>query len=672
MRHVSNTDGSNENFLAGFMDDYFAECDEHLTMIRRTLLASEAGEGLSAAALEELFRGVHSLKGLSGMVELREAELIAHHMESYLRDLRGKTASLSAHGLGALIEGAHALEQTIAARKAGQPFPEIDPIVARLSALAGAPAAAPPAADSAARRVDPPAPAPARGPRWLAVFIPSAELAARGIGVDRVRALLRAAGEIIHAAPRVAADGGISFEFVLEGVASDADIVAWAEQGIVVTPAVETPLHGAAQPGVPAGVSGANPAALLAPSHYVRVDLARLDDLMRMIGDVVISRARLADSLVRVEPRVAPALWRAVQENNLAIERQLRDLREGVMRVRLVPVGEIFRRMPFVVRDLAREMDKKVELEMLGQDTEIDKFLIERMLDPILHLVRNAVSHGIESAAERVAAGKPETGKITLSAASVGDRVVLEVTDDGRGVDGARVAARARDVGLALPDGPLDADALLDILCAPGFSTRDSADRISGRGVGMSVVQTSVQELGGTMSIDLGPGQGARFVIELPLTLAITDAIISRVGAQTFAIPQAAIREVVEIDPRTVRALENNEIAPHRGGVLPIIRLAAVFGLEPRAGRALHVFVIGHGQAAVGLAVDRIVGQREVVVRTLTDALIKVDGIVGATDLGDGKVVLILDAARLAAHARERSLIPHGAQTAPLPVRSPA
>jgi two-component system chemotaxis sensor kinase CheA len=662
---MSNADGSNKDFFAGFMDDYFAECDEHLTMIRRILLASEAGESLSAPALEELFRGVHSLKGLSGMVELREAELLAHHMESYLRELRGKTASLTPDGLGALIEGAHALEQTIAARKAGQPFPPIDAIVARLSALSEKHAAAVSLpAETLTRPVAEPVPT-MRGARWLAVFIPSADLAARGIGVDRVRALLREAGEIIHAAPRVGADGGISFEFVLEGAITDTDIASWAEQGVVVTHAVEAPLDVAAPTGVTAAAG-----ALLAPSHYVRVDLARLDDLMRMIGDVVISRARLADSLARVEPHVAPGLWRAVQENSLAIERQLRDLREGVMRVRLVPIGEIFRRMPFVVRDLAREMDKKVELEILGQDTEIDKFLIERMLDPVLHLVRNAVSHGIESPTERVAAGKPETGKITLSAASVGDRVVLEVTDDGRGVDAARVAARARAAGLAIPEGQLDAEAVLDILCAPGFSTRDSADRISGRGVGMSVVQTTVQELGGTMSLDLGAGQGARFVIELPLTLAITDAIISRVGAQTFAIPQAAVREVVEIDPRAVRALENNEIVPHRGGVLPIIRLAAVFGLEARAGRALHVFVIGHGQAAVGLAVDRIIGQREVVVRTLTDALIKVDGIVGATDLGDGKVVLILDAARLAAQARDRGLAHHMGQTAAVQVRS--
>jgi two-component system chemotaxis sensor kinase CheA len=384
------------------------------------------------------------------------------------------------------------------------------------------------------------------------------------------------------------------------------------------------------------------------------VDLARLDDLMRMIGDLVISRARLGESLGRLERQVPAVLLRGVHENALAIERQLRDLREGVMRVRLVPVGEIFRRMPFVVRDLAGETGKQVELDMQGQDTEIDKFLIERMLDPVLHLVRNAISHGIEPPDERVAAGKPAAGRVTLSAATVGDIVMLEIVDDGRGVDAERVAARAREHGLAIPSGPLDSQAVLDILCTPGFSTRDAADLTSGRGVGMAVVQTAVQELGGKLSLDASPGQGSRFVIELPVTLAITDAIIARVGTQTFAVPQSSVREVLEIDPATLRRFENNEIAPYRDAVLPIVRLANLFGLAATAGRGLHVFVVGQGPAAVGLAVDRIIGQREVVVRTLADALVKVDGIAGATDLGDGRVVLILDPSRLTATARSR------------------
>ena len=643
---------SDADFLAEFMDDYFVECDEHLTTIRRALLGAETTAALSPATLEELFRSVHSLKGLSGIVELKEAELLAHHMESYLSALRRQAVRTTPEGLAALIEGTRVLEQVIAARRDRHPLPAIEPVVAIIDRVATGPSGdAAPLSDD--RATPQPATAESGLPRWTVVFTPTPELSARGVGVDRVRGLLRETAEIIEAAPQVSADGGISFVFLIEGILGDADIAAWREQGMDVT-AERPPAAAAAPPAthVDEPMTPAATTSFLAPSHHVRVDLARLDELMRMIGDLVISRARLGESLARLESHVPPVLLRSVHDNALALERQLRDLREGVMRVRLVPVGEIFRRMPFVVRDLARETGKQVELRIDGQDTEIDKFLIERMLDPVLHLVRNAVSHGIEDADERRAAGKPAVATVTLCAATVGDLVMLEIADDGRGVDVETVVARAREQGLAVPSGPIDAHTVLDILCAPGFSTRDAADRASGRGVGMAVVQTAVHELGGKLSLDTTPGQGSRFVIELPVTLAITDAIIARVGAQTFALPQSAVREVIEIDPATIRRFEQNEIAPYRDGALPIVRLADVFGLTATPGRSLHVFVVGAGPTAVGLAVDRIVGQREVVVRSLADALVKVDGIVGATDLGDGRVVLILDGSRLAAMAR--------------------
>src|SRR5688572_28141469 len=265
---------------------------------------------------------------------------------------------------------------------------------------------------------------------------------------------------------------------------------------------------------------------------------------------------RLADSLQRVEPHVPAADWRAIQDHATGIERQLRELREGVMRVRLVPVGEIFRRMPFVVRDLARDTGRKVQVAVSGQDTEIDKFLVERMMDPVLHLVRNAVSHGIESVDERIAAGKPPEGTLRLSASASGEIVTIEISDDGRGVDVARVVSRAAQAGLPVPAGAPDEATLLELLSSPGFSTRDESDRVSGRGFGMAVVRTTVQELGGVMRMDSEPGAGTRFSIDLPLTLAITDALLARVGPQTFAVPQAAVREVIEIESTAIRSLE--------------------------------------------------------------------------------------------------------------------
>ena len=634
---------ADEAFLAAFMGDYFVECEEHLATIRRLLLTLEsAGEATTPAVLEELFRSFHSIKGISGMVELREAEMLSHHMESYLRALRLREARLSDAGVDALIRGVDALEETIAARRDGVPVPAIDQTVHRLTAVVpgvGAPRASVPADQ-------PSAPAP-----WRVTFAPSAALLARGVNVDSVRARLRQAGTIVDASPKVTPNG-IVFEFLVDGDRPAGE--GWEADGIRWEP-TDSAAGRAARESAPAdaaGRAGSEIASRVAAAHVVRVDLAKLDDVMRMIGDLVISRARLEGALEAAEAMMPPAVWRGVQENTQTIERQLRDLREGVMALRLVPIGEIFRRMPFVVRDLARDTGTKVRLELRGQETEIDKFLIERMMDPVLHLVRNAVSHGFETPAERLAAGKSETGTLTLAASSVGAMVVLEIADDGRGIDAAAVAARARALGFPLPEGPLNAAMLLDVLCAPGFSTRDESDRASGRGVGMAVVRTTVEELNGTMALQTAPGEGTRFVIELPLTLSITDALIAHVGDGVFAVPQAGVREVIEIEPAALRQIEGHEIAPFRGGTLPILRLGRLVGVPARARRSLHVFVIGSGVDAIGIAVDRIAGQREIVVRGMSDSLIKVPGVTGATDLGDGRVVLILDLAALGRHAR--------------------
>jgi two-component system chemotaxis sensor kinase CheA len=639
------------DFLAGFMDDYFVECEEHLAAIRAQLLELERGVGAAAvrpAVLEDLFRSFHSIKGISGMVELREAEMLAHHMESYLRSLRQRDAVLSHRGVEALIAGVQALEATIAARRDGRPGPPIDRVVGEIAAVI--PAVAPAAADQRS----PASPSAS----WRVTFTPSAERVARGVNVDQVRARLRQRGTIVDATPKVLPEG-IAFEFLFAGDLAPELLEEWGADGLVAQP-IAAPVSAA--PAAAASADGAGAAesgggeARLGASHVVRVEMSRLDELMRMIGDLVISRARLESALARVERHVPPVEWRAVQENSQTIERQLRDLREGVIRVRLVPVREIFRRMPFVVRDLARATDKKVRLEVRGQETEIDKYLIERMMDPVLHLVRNAVSHGFETAAERVAAGKPEEGTLTLAASSVGEAVLLEIADDGRGIDTAAVIARARAAGLPLPEGSLGSRALLEVICAPGLSTREETDRASGRGVGMAVVKATVEELNGTISLETVPGEGTRFVIELPLTLSITDALIAHVGNRTFAVPQAQVREVVEIEPAALRQLEHSEIAPLRGGALPIVRLARIFGLESMARRALHVFVVGSGREAIGIAVDRVSGQREIVVRRMADELIDVDGIAGATDLGDGRVVLILDLPALARSVQPATL----------------
>jgi two-component system chemotaxis sensor kinase CheA len=281
-------------------------------------------------------------------------------------------------------------------------------------------------------------------------------------------------------------------------------------------------------------------------------------------------------------------------------------------------------------------------------------------MDPLVHLVRNAISHGIEPPAERTAAGKPPEGVIRLSAAAVGESVIVEVADDGRGVDVEAVAARARASGLDVPPA-IDASTLLDLICAAGLSTREEADRASGRGVGMAVVKKTVQDLGGTLSVDTERGAGTRFVMQLPLTLSIVDALIATVSGQVFAVPQGSVNEVIEVPREAVRRLENNEVIVHRNAPLPLVRLSTVFGLDAPLRAREHVFVIGSGRHATGIVVDRIVGQREIVVRTIGDPLIKVNGVGGATELGDGRVVLILDVPGVVRAHQGRAVMPDAA-----------
>ena len=271
------------------------------------------------------------------------------------------------------------------------------------------------------------------------------------------------------------------------------------------------------------------------------------------------------------------------------------------------------------------------------------------MVDPLLNLVRNSVSHGIEDPDDRLAAGKSTEGIIRLHAATIGDSVVIEVSDDGRGVDSAKVTERAREMGvLAAGEEIGNGTELLDVLCAPGFSTRLEVDRASGRGVGMDVVKRVVDEMGGSMSLETTLSIGTKFTIRLPLTLAITDALIASVGGQRFAVPQSSVSEVIEVDPDSVRSLENLEVIEYRGGALPIVRLSRLFSLPENGRKTIQAFVVNDGAESVGLAVDRVIGQQEVVINAINDPLAKVPSISGATELGDGRAVLILNVSEIA------------------------
>jgi two-component system chemotaxis sensor kinase CheA len=298
--------------------------------------------------------------------------------------------------------------------------------------------------------------------------------------------------------------------------------------------------------------------------------------------------------------------------------------------------------MPFVVRDLSRESTKKARVVLEGHQTEIDKYLVERLKEPLLHLVRNAFSHGIESPKERTAAGKPKEATILLQARSEGESVVIQIRDDGRGINAAAIVARATSLGLQIPHKVESAE-VLKILCTPGFSTRDEADLAAGRGVGMAVVANTVRELGGTLSLESWPGKGTVFTMRLPLTLSIAAAFIVSIDEQRCAVPQGSVDEIMQVDATEIRKINQTEVVPYRGGLLPLMRLREMFGLPSQQNGPVTFLVLRSDRGATGLVVDRIQGQREIVIRPLSDPLLRVPGISGATELGDGRPILILD-----------------------------
>jgi two-component system chemotaxis sensor kinase CheA len=626
------------------LNEFFTECDEHLANIREGLVQLEPSIGRAQAdetVVNELFRDFHSFKGISGIAGLHAAEELAHTAEDYLRELTHGSITLSGRGVELLMQATQRLEQIASAFRMKEPLPAADALLASIREVSGKGEKTPGKAALGARPPLSIEEAQARGLVFCRfTFIPSKELDEKGVNITSVRARLSQTGEILQATPSVRGEGKLWFEFMVAMKEVPADIARWEADGIRAEVVEQgTP----ATPATPAEIGSAAPhSPFLAPSHVVRVDLPRLDDLMRIAGEMVIKRSRFEEELHRLSRKGEALDLGALKEVNVGFGRSLRELREAIMHVRMVPVAEIFARMPFVVRDLARESGKKARLAMEGQQTEIDKYLIERLKDPLLHLVRNSFSHGVELPEERKQAGKSEEATITLSAAISGDAVVIRVGDDGRGINQPAVLSRAADLGITLPE-VVDTRALLEILCKPGFSTRAGADRAAGRGVGMEVVRNTVRELGGTLALETEEHQGAAFIIRVPLTLALAETVIVSTGNQTCAMPQTFVSEVLPVAETDIRQVNGVEVIAYRDGVLPVVRLASFFSMAQAPQPHRCVLVLHSDRGRSGLVVDKIHGQREVVVRAIRDPLIRATGVAGATELGDGRPVLILD-----------------------------
>lgn len=403
--------------------------------------------------------------------------------------------------------------------------------------------------------------------------------------------------------------------------------------------AVPAPVEAPLAPDPELARTGSAPPAPPAPGQSIRIELGKLDKLIDAVGELVIAQAMMAQRLADQ--------GLAVAEDMTMIEGLTRDIQESAMAIRAQPIGSVFSRVPRILRELASSTGKHVKLEVSGETTELDKTVIERLGEPLTHLIRNAVDHGIEQADERIAAGKPAEGTLTLSAEHRSGRILIRIGDDGKGIDRERVFAKAVEKGLISPDTVMSKEEIDLLIFAPGFSTAQTVTNVSGRGVGMDVVRQNVKDLGGRITIDSEPGKGTTFTLTLPLTLAISDGMVVNVGDQTLVVPLANVVESLRPEPNEVQGLGASRCMINvRGRFIPVIPLSQSVGAagactDPRDGVLIVVETEGAGRAA--LLVDAICDQRQVVIKSLDTHYRSVEGVAGATILGDGRVALIVD-----------------------------
>jgi two-component system chemotaxis sensor kinase CheA len=381
----------------------------------------------------------------------------------------------------------------------------------------------------------------------------------------------------------------------------------------------------------------------------VRVDLPKLDQLMNMVGELVLTKGRLMALNDRLSARMGftgEALELAKAQKEL--ERRLALLQEAVMDVRMVPMGQLFSKLHRVIRKIIRSTDKQIDLQIIGAETQLDKLIVEDISDPLIHVIRNAVDHGVEGPDERELKGKPRDGRVSVSAQQRGNYVVIAVSDDGAGIDPERVRAKAIKKGLLAETDHPDKKQLFDLLFLPGFSTRDAVTEISGRGVGMDVLRKNIANLSGIIEMDSEVGRGTTVKIILPITLAIIQALLVESGPEVYAIPLSSVLETVVISPESIRSLEGKPVLKIREQTLPLVRLSTIFEQdEEAADEPVYAVIVGIAEKRVAFAVDDLVSQRDVVIKTLGNHLQGLKGICGATDLGDQRTVLILDVAEL-------------------------
>ena len=651
--------------LAQFHEAFFEESFEAVESMEAALLKLDVGAP-DPEVINTVFRVAHSIKGGAGMFNFADIASFTHTLETLLDGVRAGRTRLTTEVMNLLLKSVDVMREMLGATQRKQSFDpqrvadlqfDLEVAVAKTSAAQAPDVAAPPAAAAVSDwriGVKPLENMLSRGNEPLALFAAVAELGELSVeaSVGEIPPLASIDPHRCYVRWQLGLRSSASREQIAEAfewVEGDCDLTI--EVAGAATPAAAPPAQPAAAPAGPAPAEPPPAAAKAAPkpegaaqgdASSIRVSTQKIDELINTVGEVVITQSMLAQLGALAEGACAERLRSGLAQ----LERNVRELHESVMRVRMLPIGFAFSRFPRLVRDVAQRLGKQIDLKLTGEQTELDKTVLERIGDPLVHLVRNSIDHGIEMPDERLKAGKSAAGTVHLEAFHRGSAIIIEVSDDGRGLDCERILAKARSRGLVGAGETPSEEAIFELIFLPGFSTAEQATDLSGRGVGMDVVRRNIKSLGGKIDITSARGRGSRFTISLPLTLAIVDGQSVCVGSETYIVPLVSIVESLQIRAGGVNRLSNaGEVISFRGDYLPLLRLHELFGVEARA-RAIHdglvVVVEGDGQR-VGLFVDDLRGQQQVVIKSLETNYGQVPGISGATILGDGSVALILD-----------------------------
>lgn len=705
--------------MAEIKATFFQECEEQLAELEAGLMAMDAGDD-GSETVNAVFRAVHSVKGGAGAFGLDDLVRFAHVFETTLDQVRSEKLAPTPDLLKVMLRSADVLTDLVRAARDGGTVDEArcEDLAAELKAYAGGEDEAADDGDDGMGDLDfqplavgvPAAPAAGAG-GWTVMFRPRADLYAKANETVLLLRELSRLGEVeveldASALPLLphldpegaylswtvrlrgeASEGAVRevFEFVdsdcdLEVRAEAADgepapeeaapaappaepagdldiaaLIAKAQEAATEDPTPAPEPKTAAASGAPAAgppAAKAAPAAAAQAAPTIRVDLDRVDRLIDLVGELVINQAMLAQRVTEAGLARASSVAMGLDE----LEQLTREIQDSVMAIRAQPVKSVFQRMPRLAREVASATGKHVRLVTDGEGTEVDKTVIERLADPLTHMIRNAIDHGLESPEKRREAGKDPEGVVRLSALHRSGRIVIEVADDGAGINRERVKQIAMDKGLIAPDAVLTDEETDNLIFAPGFSTASEVSDISGRGVGMDVVKRSIQELGGRISITSRPGLGSTFTMSLPLTLAVLDGMVLSSGDQTLIAPLTAIVETLQPKSSDAHSLgAGARVISIRGSYVPLVDVGTALGyrsepLDPEEGVAL--LIEGEGGARAVLLVDAIQGQRQVVIKSLEANYRRVPGIAAATILGDGRVALILDIDALVAASK--------------------